>query len=113
MNIHLTDLMPARWVAMPFTSKTASRTISERFPPLETGEETQYKALSTLWPISKLLWGFDEEGFQLGLNMSAEDILGQHAYSIDTLYGFESGRFEFGAEYINNQWYPLIGVFCI
>ncbi|PIE36270.1 hypothetical protein CSA56_00860 [candidate division KSB3 bacterium] len=111
MDIHLTDLMPARWFAMPFTQNTTSRSRAERFMPLATSEETRYKALSTLWPRLSPLWGSDKDGFQLGLNASAEDTLGHHAYSIDALYGFESERFEYTVEYMNKQWYPLIGLF--
>lgn len=67
MNIHLSELYPAQWVAMPVTSHTSSQTATERFTPLETSTETRYKALSTLWrPDPFPLWGSDEDGLQQG-----------------------------------------------
>ncbi len=111
MDIHLTDLMPARWVAMPFSQNRASQTVTERFTPVQTSQETRYKARSTLWPGFSPLWDTDEDGLQLGLNMSGEDTLGHHAYSIDALYGVGSKRLAINAEYMNNQWYPAIWIF--
>ena len=79
--------------------------------PTEIGAESRYKAYSTMFPSAFPIWGTDEEGFQLGLEFAGSDALEQHQYSLSALYGFESNRVDLEGEYLNNQFFPSIGLF--
>ena len=110
MDVHLIELAPQQWFAAPPVSQLSSPMVPERFIPIETGSETRYKALPTLWPAIFPLWGRDEDGLQLGLNFSGEDILDRDAYSLSLLYGIESTRLEVELQYVNNRFYPLLAL---
>jgi len=73
--------------------------------------ETSYRPLSTFSVNAYPLPGGDEEGTQAGLKLYGNDLLGQHAYALTLLYGFESQRLAFEAEYLNRQFYPDIRLF--
>ncbi|GAK53394.1 WD40 domain protein beta Propeller [Candidatus Moduliflexus flocculans] len=79
--------------------------------PTTIGKESRYKAYSTMLPATFPIWGSDEEGFQLGLEFAGSDALNRHKYSLSAMYGFESNRFDLEGEYINNQFFPSIGLF--
>ena len=77
----------------------------------DIGNESRYHPLSSMLPSVTPIWGTDEDGLQLGLTLSGHDVLEQHAYSISTMYGLESQRFDVRGEYLNNQFFPSIGLF--
>ncbi len=108
-DLHQTPLAQDSWqpVGIPGRSPSVATTNA----PAEIGKETGYKAYSTLFPLPFPIWGNDEDGLQLGLNLSAGDPLEQHQYSVSLLYGLESSRIDINGQYVNNQWYPTISLF--
>ncbi|MBD3307104.1 BamA/TamA family outer membrane protein [candidate division KSB3 bacterium] len=112
LDIHLADLSKQGWQEyqgekqrqLPLIPQVAER---------PEWEETRYRPLSSLLRMPSILpaWDEDEDGFQLGLTLSGNDILEQHAYALSVLYGLESGNASFDAQYLNTQFYPTIRLF--
>ncbi|MCP4397542.1 MAG: BamA/TamA family outer membrane protein [bacterium] len=111
MNVHFAQLAQEQWRRMsPGVSQHAENRNVMRFQPGEIGDETRYNALSSLIPSAFPVLGGDEEGLLLGLNLGGGDKLGRHKYSLSLLYGLESNRMAFDAEYVNEQFFPTIGI---
>ncbi len=120
MDIHLLDLSQKTWQKVALEEQhrpPATAQVSEiSHSPLEGDQEdvtpdSRYNPLPHLFPGPFPIYGGDEDGLQLGLGLSAEDILEQHRYTIGILYGLESGRIAFGAEYVNSQFFPSLHLF--
>jgi len=110
-DIQQMPLEQGNWQASSFAAPQKESGNSLTAAPTEIGKESRYKAYSTMLPSSFPIWGTDEEGFQLGLGLAGSDALARHEYSLSAMYGFESNRFDLEGQYLNNQFFPSIGLF--
>ena len=111
LEIHLSALEQQAWKPVPLAEPTEPMSVKHS-PQLTQSPESGYNPLPSLFDLSYYPWGGeDEDGLQLGFNVNGEDVLGQHKYSVNVLYGLESGRVGFDAEYLNQQFYPTIRLF--
>ena len=110
-DAHRLELQPSAWKAVSPDALAQPR--EPRAPTLpdvavEPGAETGYKAYKTLSPRAWPLWGYDEDGFQLGASFIGADTLERHQYAVFLRYGLESARLDAQGVYVNNQFFPTI-----
>ena len=111
MNVHYAQLGQEQWrsVSRDVYPQVEKQTLP-RFEARDIEGEGRYKAFSSLAPRAFPIWSSDDEGMTLGLNLQGQDKLRQHRYSISAVYGIDSNRVYFGAEYVNDQFFPTIGL---
>ncbi len=76
-------------------------------PSVAQSPTYSYSAWPTIRPrFWAPIYGFDEEGLQLGFVTGGTDVLLQHKYFFAGLIGLRTARPAFNLQYINDQFYP-------
>lgn len=111
-DIHLMELRPENWIPLDI-QPVENPTVLKDYPPTTTSQESGYHSFRQLlsWPLILPNIGSDEQGYQLGLYFSGSDIMKQHEYSLQSLYGLSSGRLKLLGEYRYNRFRTKIGLF--
>lgn len=108
-DAHLTEFEPDEWwEAEPYVDRypeIAGKVSKERYPT------HSYNPIPSLLPRFWLpLPAWDEKGGGLGFLTFGWDALQQHQYSVSASWGFESKRPAFDFSYLNNMFWPEVGL---
>ena len=107
-DLYQMDFSPDEWWEVEFASESLT-------PPAKSEEklypDRPYRPFSTLIPRFWIpLFGVDNQGVQAGFITFSSDVLREHTYSVEFLYGVESQRPAYQLFYQNDQLMPSISI---
>ncbi|UCD85976.1 MAG: PD40 domain-containing protein [Deltaproteobacteria bacterium] len=107
-DLYQIDFSPDKWWQVEFSTEPLDQPVKNK-EITYTGRP--YRPFSTLVPRFWVpLLGIDNQGIQAGLLTFNSDVINEHAYSVEFLYGVESQQPAYYLFYQNDQLLPSISI---